>query len=78
MPPRCPKALISAFQNFSFSAFIPHQMIEEERVVGEVAFEEAAGFHGEAVGPFEAEALEDGRDCFTSPAWKAKAAPMPK
>ena len=46
------------------SALIPEEMIEEERVVGEVAFEEAAGFHGEAVGPFEAEALEDGRGLF--------------
>src|SRR5690606_25979541 len=31
---------------------------EEEGVVGEVAAEEAAGFHGQAVGPFEAETLE--------------------
>jgi hypothetical protein len=54
----------SVFQLFSISVFIPKQVIEEKRVVGEVAFEEAAGFHGEAVGPFEAEFLEGGGRLF--------------
>ena len=33
-------------------------MIEEEGVVCKVAFEESAGFHGEAIGPFHADFLE--------------------
>jgi hypothetical protein len=40
---------------------VAQEVIEEEGVVGEVAFEKAAGFHGGAIGPFEAEALQDGR-----------------
>ena len=43
---------------------VAQQVIEEERVIGEVAFEEAAGFHGETVGPFEAEFLEERRGLF--------------
>src|SRR5690606_24439139 len=34
---------------------------EEKRVVDEVAFEEPAGFRGDAVGPFHADLLEKGR-----------------
>ena len=39
-------------------------VIEKERVVGEVAFEEAAGFGDEAEEPFEAEFLEGRRGLF--------------
>ena len=39
---------------------VPEKVIEEERVVCEISLEEAAGFHGEAVGPLETEALENG------------------
>jgi len=56
---------------------IAEQLIEEERVVGEVAFEEAAGFHGEAGGPLEAEALEDGRGPLHLAGVEGEAAPVP-
>ena len=43
---------------------IAEEMVEEKGIVSEVAFEEPARLHGEAVGPFQAKALEDGRGLF--------------
>ena len=37
------------------------RVVDEERIVGEVASEEAAGFFGESVEPFDAEFLDDRR-----------------
>lgn len=43
----------------SVGQVLAEKVIDEKGVINKIAFKKSAWFHGDAVGPFEAEALEE-------------------